>query len=200
VIAVDRGARSDQQLLQARASASRKQRELSEGHADAQDAGGSNFVSAQEIDERTATPQQEGASFRQAMSRRLELWRATRDHRPFDASSRARYDVGALINAGAARAGMFVSSDITKAAASMSTFPRITSVDQDRAKARSHAEYPNRSFPDGGGLSQSVDVVPARRDAVGTGIIPPRADAGRLRQCAPQPCSATDPLQSRPAR
>jgi membrane fusion protein, multidrug efflux system len=154
----------DQQLLQARADLASQQSsaKLSEATLTRRKSLlASNFVSMQEIDERTADLANKKAAVNsgQANVERLEaLAGYKRITVPFDGVVTARdTDVGALINAGGGSGpAMFVVSDITKLRVPQNYVPAI----KIGAKAViAMPEYPNRTFAATvEASSQSVEV------------------------------------------
>ena len=158
----------DQQLLQARADlvnqeASAKLSEVTLARRRTLIA--SNFVSMQEIDERTADLSNKSASVKasQANVERLEALAGYKKITvPFDGIVTARStDVGALINAGGGSgAPMFVISDIKKLRVYVDVPQNYVPAIRMGAKAMiSVPEYPNRTFAATvEASSQSVDV------------------------------------------
>jgi len=158
----------DQQLLQARADlvnqeASAKLSEVTLARRRTLIA--SNFVSMQEIDERTADLSNKNASVKasQANVERLEALAGYKKITvPFDGIVTARStDVGALINAGgSAGPPMFVISDIRKLRVYVDVPQNYVPAARIGAKAMiSVPEYPNRTFAATvEASSQSVDV------------------------------------------
>jgi RND family efflux transporter MFP subunit len=158
----------DQQLLQARADlvnqeASAKLSEVTLARRRTLIA--SNFVSMQEIDERTADLSNKNASVKasQANVERLEALAGYKKITvPFDGIVTARStDVGALINAGgSAGPPMFVISDIRKLRVYVDVPQNYVPATRIGAKAViSVPEYPNRTFAATvEASSQSVDV------------------------------------------
>jgi membrane fusion protein, multidrug efflux system len=158
----------DQQLLQARADLVSQQSSarLSEATLNRRKTlVASNFVSAQEIDERTADLANKLAAVNsgQANVERLEALAGYKKITvPFDGVVTARdTDVGALINAGGgAGPAMFVVSDITKLRVYVNVPQNYVPAIKIGAKAElTMPEYPNRTFPATvEASSQSVDV------------------------------------------
>jgi len=158
----------DQQLLQARADLVSQQSSaaLSEATLNRRKTlVASNFVSAQEIDERTADLNNKKAAVKsgEANVERLEALAAYKKITvPFDGVVTARdTDVGALINAGGgAGPAMFVVSDITKLRVYVNVPQNYVPAIRIGAKAAlTMPEYPNRTFPATvEASSQSVDV------------------------------------------
>ena len=159
----------DQQLLQARADLASQQASarLSEATLNRRKTlVASNFVSAQEIDERTADLSNKKAAVNsgQANVERLEALAGYKKITvPFyDGVITARdTDVGALINAGGGSGlAMFVVSDITKLRVYVSVPQNYVPSIKIGAKAvLTMPEYPNRTFPATvEASSQSVDV------------------------------------------
>jgi RND family efflux transporter MFP subunit len=158
----------DQQLLQARADlasqqASAKLSEATLGRRKTLVA--SNFVSAQEIDERTADLSNKNGSVKagQANVERLEALAGYKKITvPFDGIVTARdTDVGALINAGGGTGpAMFVVSDITKLRVYVNVPQNYVPSIKIGAKAvMTVPEYPTRTFEAVVEASaQSVDV------------------------------------------
>ena len=153
----------DQQLLQARADLASQQASarLSEATLNRRKTlVASNFVSMQEIDERTADLSNKKAAVNsgQANVERLEALAGYKKiTAPFDGVVTARdTDVGALINAGGGSGpAMFVISDISKLRVYVNVPQNYRAVDQDRRQGRDHRcrNIPNRTFAgDGGGL------------------------------------------------
>ena len=136
----------DQQLLQARADLASQQAsaKLSEATLNRRKTlVASNFVSAQEIDERTADLSNKNMAVKagQANVERLEALAGYKKITvPFDGIVTARdTDVGALINAGGGSGpAMFVISDITQAARLRQRAAELRAVDQDRRQGRDH--------------------------------------------------------------
>jgi len=159
----------DQQLLQARADLSSQQAsaKLSEATLNRRKTlVSSNFVSQQEIDERTADLANKRAAVNsgQANVDRLEaLAGYKRIVAPFDGIVTARNtDVGALINAGAStRPAMFVVSDIKKLRVYVNVPQNYVPSIRIGAKATvSLPEYAGQNFPATvESSSQSVDVA-----------------------------------------
>ena len=115
---------------------------------------------------------------------------------PFDGVVTARdTDVGALINAGGGSGpAMFVISDITKLRVYVNVPQNYVPSIKIGAKAViTMPEYPNRTFEATvEASSQSVDVSSGTtRMQLGARQFRRRVDAGRLRQCAADACSAT---------
>ncbi|MBN8986959.1 MAG: efflux RND transporter periplasmic adaptor subunit [Rhizobiales bacterium] len=158
----------DQQLLQARADLVSQQASarLSEATLNRRKTlVASNFVSAQEIDERTADLANKKAAVNsgQANVERLEALAGYKKITvPFDGIVTAREtDVGALINAGGGTGpAMFVVSDITKLRVYVNVPQSYVPAVRIGAKAvLTMPEYPNRTFAATvEASSQSVDV------------------------------------------
>jgi membrane fusion protein, multidrug efflux system len=158
----------DQQLLQARADLASQQAsaKLSEATlARRRTLIASNFVSMQEIDERTADLSNKKAAVNsgQANVERLEALAGYKKITvPFDGVVTARdTDVGALINAGGGTgAAMFVVSDITKLRVYVNVPQSFVPAIKIGAKAViTVPDYPNRTFDATvEASSQSVDV------------------------------------------
>src|SRR5437868_822892 len=158
----------DQQLLQARADLASQQAsaKLSEATLTRRKSLlASNFVSMQEIDERTADLSNKKAAVNsgQANVERLEALAGYKKITvPFDGVVTARdTDVGALINAGGgAGLAMFVVSDITKLRVSVNVPQNYVPAIKTGAKAAiTMPEYPNRTFDATvEASSQSVEV------------------------------------------
>jgi membrane fusion protein (multidrug efflux system) len=158
----------DQQLLQARADLASQQAsaKLSEATLTRRRTLiASNFVSMQEIDERTADLSNKNAAVNsgQANVERLEALAAYKKIMvPFDGVVTARdTDVGALINAGGGSgAAMFVISDITKLRVYVNVPQSFVPAIRIGAKAViTVPDYPNRTFDATvEASSQSVDV------------------------------------------
>src|SRR6478609_218759 len=158
----------DQQLLQARADLASQQASarLSEATLNRRKTlVASNFVSAQEIDERTADLSNKKAAVNsgQANVERLEALAGYKKITvPFDGVVTARdTDVGALINAGGGSGPpMFVVSDISKLRVYVNVPQNYVPLIRIGAKAViSMPEYPNRTFlATVEASSQSVDV------------------------------------------
>jgi membrane fusion protein (multidrug efflux system) len=158
----------DQQLLQARADLASQQAsaKLSEATLTRRRTLiASNFVSMQEIDERTADLSNKNAAVNsgQANVERLEALAAYKKiTAPFDGVVTARdTDVGALINAGGGTgAAMFVVSDITKLRVYVNVPQSFVPAIKIGAKAViTVPDYPNRTFDATvEASSQSVDV------------------------------------------
>lgn len=158
----------DQQLLQARADLASQQAsaKLSEATLTRRKTlVASNFVSAQEIDERTADLSNKKAAVNsgQANVERLEALAGYKKITvPFDGVVTARdTDVGALINAGGGSGpAMFVVSDITKLRVYVNVPQNYVPSIKIGAKAViTMPEYPSRTFPATvEASSQSVDV------------------------------------------
>ena len=158
----------DQQLLQARADLVSQQSSarLSEATLNRRKTlVASNFVSAQEIDERSADLANKLAAVNsgQANVERLEALAGYKKiTAPFDGVVTSRdTDVGALINAGGgAGPAMFVVSDITKLRVYVNVPQNYVPAIRIGAKAElTMPEYPNRTFPATvEASSQSVDV------------------------------------------
>ncbi len=159
----------DQQLLQARADLTSQQAsaKLSEATLTRRKSlVASNFVSAQEIDERTADLSNKKAAVNsgQANVERLEALASYKKIMvPFDGVVTARdTDVGALINAGGgAGPAMFVVSDITKLRVYVNVPQTYVPSVRIGAKAvLTMPEYPNRTFAATvEASSQSVEVA-----------------------------------------
>jgi membrane fusion protein, multidrug efflux system len=158
----------DQQLLQARADLASQEAsaKLSEATlARRKTLIASNFVSMQEIDERTADLSNKNAAVNasQANVERLEALAGYKKiTAPFDGVVTARdTDVGALINAGGGSGPpMFVVSDITKLRVYVNV-PQsyVPSIRVGAKGVITVPEYPNRTFPATvEASSQSVDV------------------------------------------
>jgi membrane fusion protein, multidrug efflux system len=158
----------DQQLLQARADLASQQASarLSEATLNRRKTlVASNFVSAQEIDERTADLSNKKAAVNsgQANVERLEALAGYKKiTAPFDGVVTARdTDVGALINAGGGSGpAMFVVSDITKLRVYVNVPQTFVPSIRIGAKAViTMPEYPNRTFAATvEASSQAVDV------------------------------------------
>jgi membrane fusion protein (multidrug efflux system) len=158
----------DQQLLQARADLASQQAsaKLSEATLTRRRSLiASNFVSMQEIDERTADLSNKNAAVNsgRANVERLEALAAYKKITvPFDGVVTARdTDVGALINAGGGTGpAMFVISDITKLRVYVNVPQSFVPAVRIGAKAViSVPDYPNRAFDATvEASSQSVDV------------------------------------------
>jgi membrane fusion protein (multidrug efflux system) len=159
----------DQQLLQARADLASQQSSarLSEATLNRRKTlVASNFVSAQEIDERTADLSNKNAAVRsgQANVERLEALAGYKKiTAPFDGVVTARdTDVGALINSGGGSGpAMFVVSDITKLRVYINVPQNYVPAIKIGAKAAIVLpEYPNRTFQATvEASSQAVDVA-----------------------------------------
>ncbi|OAF11211.1 efflux RND transporter periplasmic adaptor subunit [Bradyrhizobium neotropicale] len=159
----------DQQLLQARADLASQQASarLSEATLNRRKTlVASNFVSAQEIDERTADLSNKNAAVHsgQANVERLEALAGYKKiTAPFDGVVTARdTDVGALINAGGGSGpAMFVVSDITKLRVYVNVPQNYVPAIKIGAKATiTLPEYPNRTFQATvEASSQAVDVA-----------------------------------------
>jgi len=159
----------DQQLLQARADLISQQSsaQLSEATLNRRKTLlASNFVSMQEIDERTADLNNKKAAVKsgQANVERLEALAGYKKiTAPFDGIVTSREtDVGALINAGGgAGPAMFVVSDITKLRVYVNVPQNYVPAVKIGAKAvLTMPEYPNRKFAATvEASSQSVDVA-----------------------------------------
>ena len=158
----------DQQLLQARADLASQEAsaKLSEATLTRRKTLiASNFVSMQEIDERTADLSNKNAAVKasQANVERLEALASYKKiTAPFDGVVTARdTDVGALINAGGGSGPpMFVVSDITKLRVYVNG-PQsyVPSIRVGAKGVITVPEYPNRTFPATvEASSQSVDV------------------------------------------
>jgi membrane fusion protein (multidrug efflux system) len=158
----------DQQLLQARADLASQEAsaKLSEATLTRRKTLiASNFVSMQEIDERTADLSNKNAAVNasQANVERLEALAGYKKiTAPFDGVVTARdTDVGALINAGGGSGPpMFVVSDITKLRVYVNV-PQsyVPSIRIGARAVITVPEYPNRTFPATvEASSQSVDV------------------------------------------
>src|SRR6516165_11326869 len=158
----------DQQLLQARADLASQQASarLSEATLNRRKTLiASNFVSMQEIDERTADLSNKKAAVKagQANVERLEALAGYKQiAAPFDGTVTARdTDVGALINAGGGSGPpMFVISDISKLRVYVNVPQNYVPAIKIGAKAViTVPEYPNRTFPATVEASaQAVDV------------------------------------------
>ncbi|MDE2377153.1 efflux RND transporter periplasmic adaptor subunit [Bradyrhizobium sp.] len=158
----------DQQLLQARADLASQEAsaKLSEATLTRRKSlVASNFVSAQEIDERTADLSNKKAAVKagQANVERLEALAGYKNiTAPFDGIVTARdTDVGALINAGGGSGpAMFVVSDVTRLRVYVNVPQSYVPAIKIGAKAViSVPEYPTRTFPATvEASSQSVDV------------------------------------------
>jgi len=158
----------DQQLLQARADLASQEASarLSEATLNRRKTlVASNFVSAQEIDERTADLENKRAAVNasQANVERLEALASYKKiTAPFDGVVTSRdTDVGALINAGGGSGpAMFVVSDIAKLRVYVNVPQSFVPEIKIGAKAIiTLPEYPNRSFPATvEASSQAVDV------------------------------------------
>src|SRR3954468_8258546 len=159
----------DQQLLQARADLVSQQSSarLSEATLNRRKTLlASNFVSMQEIDERTADLANKKAAVNsgQANVERLEALAGYKNITvPFDGVVTSRdTDVGALINAGGGSGpAMFVVSDITKLRVYVNVPQNFVPSIKIGAKAIiAMPEYPNRTFPATvEASSQAVDVA-----------------------------------------
>src|SRR6201994_188035 len=159
----------DQQLLQARADLASAQAsaKLSEATLNRRKTlVASNFVSAQEIDERTADLSNKNGAVKagQANVERLEALAGYKKITvPFDGIVTARdTDVGALINGGGGTGpAMFVISDITKLRVYVNVPQNFVPSIKIGAKANlTMPEYPNRNFPATvEASSQAVDVA-----------------------------------------
>src|ERR1700712_5424656 len=159
----------DKQLLQARADLASQEAsaKLSEATLTRRRSLiASNFVSMQEIDERTADLSNKKAAVNsgQANVERLEALAGYKKITvPFDGVVTARdTDVGALINAGGgAGPAMFVVSDITKLRVYVNVPQNYVPAIKIGAKAAlTMPEYPNRNFPATlEASSQSVDIA-----------------------------------------
>ncbi|WP_128924527.1 efflux RND transporter periplasmic adaptor subunit [Bradyrhizobium guangxiense] len=159
----------DQQLLQARADLASQQASarLSEATLNRRKTlVASNFVSAQEIDERTADLSNKNAAVNsgKANVERLEALAGYKKiTAPFDGVVTARdTDVGALINAGGGSGpAMFVISDITKLRVYVNVPQNYVPAIKIGAKATiTLPEYPNRNFQATvEASSQAVDVA-----------------------------------------
>src|SRR4051794_37279677 len=159
----------DQQLLQARADLASQQAsaQLSEATLSRRRSLiASNFVSMQEIDERTADLSNKKAAVKsgQANVERLEALAGYKKITvPFDGVVTARdTDVGALINAGSgAGPAMFIVSDISKLRVYVSVPQSFVPAIRIGAKAViTVPDYPNRTFDATvEASSQSVDVA-----------------------------------------
>src|SRR6478672_9238472 len=158
----------DQQLLQARADLASQQSSATLSEATLtrrKSLLASNFVSAQEIDERSADLANKKAAVNsgQANVERLEALAGYKKISvPFDGVVTSREtDVGALINAGGgAGPAMFVVSDISKLRVYVNVPQNYVPAIRIGAKATiSMPEYPNRTFPATvEASSQAVDV------------------------------------------
>jgi len=159
----------DQQLLQARADLASQEASASLSEAKLarrKTLVASNFVSMQEIDERTADLSNKRAAVKagQANVERLEALAGYKKiSAPFDGVVTARdTDLGALINAGGGSGPpMFVISDISKLRVYVNVPQTYVPAIRMGAKAIiSVPEYPNRTFPATVETSsQSVDVA-----------------------------------------
>src|SRR5262249_49683227 len=168
VIAESEAPDLDQQLLQARADLASQEASarLSEATLTRRKSlVASNFVSAQEIDERTADLSNKKAAVKagQANVERLEALAGYKKITvPFDGIVTARdTDVGALINAGGGSGpAMFVISDVGKLRVYVNVPQSYVPAIKIGAKAIiTVPEYPNRSFPATvEASSQAVDV------------------------------------------
>jgi membrane fusion protein, multidrug efflux system len=158
----------DQQLLQARADLASQEAsaKLSEATLTRRKSLiASNFVSMQEIDERSADLSNKKAAVKsgQANVERLEALAGYKNITvPFDGVVTARdTDVGALINAGGGSGpAMFVISDISKLRVYVNVPQNYVPAIKIGARAViSMPEYPNRTFPATvEASSQSVDI------------------------------------------
>ncbi len=158
----------DQQLLQARADLTSQQAsaKLSEATLNRRKTLiASNFVSMQEIDERTADLSNKQAAVKasQANVERLEVLAGYKKiTSPFDGVVTARdTDVGALINAGGSSGlPMFVISDVSKLRLYVNVPQNyVPAIKIGASAVVSVPEYPNRTFPATvEASSQSVDV------------------------------------------
>ena len=159
----------DQQLLQARADLASQQAsaKLSEATLERRRTLiASNFVSMQEIDERTADLSNKKAAVNSAQAN-VERLEALAGYKkitvPFDGVVTARdTDVGALINAGGGSGpAMFVISDITKLRVYVNVPQNFVPAIKIGAKAIiTVPDYPNRTFDATvESSSQSVDVA-----------------------------------------
>ena len=157
----------DQQLLQARADLASQEAsaKLSEATLNRRKTLlASNFVSMQEIDERTADLSNKKAAVNvaQANVERLEALAGYKKiTAPFDGTVTARdTDVGALINAGGGGTPMFVISDTSRLRLYVNVPQNYVPEIKIGAKAVvSVPEYPNRTFPATVEASaQAVDV------------------------------------------
>ena len=173
----------DQQLLQARADLASQQAsaQLSEATLNRRKTlVASNFVSTQEIDERTADLSNKKAAVNsgQANVERLEALAGYKKITvPFDGVVTARdTDVGALINAGGgAGPAMFVISDITKLRVYVNVPQNYVPVDQDRRQGRDHdagISEPDLCRDGGGFLAVGRCLLPARRGCSSRSTIP----------------------------
>jgi membrane fusion protein, multidrug efflux system len=159
----------DQQLLQARADLASQEASASLSEATLarrKTLVASNFVSMQEIDERTADLSNKKAAVKagEANVERLEALAGYKKISvPFDGVVTARdTDVGALINAGGGSGPpMFVVSDISRLRVYVNVPQTYVPTIRIGAKAViSVPEYPNRTFPATvEASSQSVDVA-----------------------------------------
>jgi len=159
----------DQQLLQARAdlASAEASAKLSEATLNRRKTlVASNFVSAQEIDERTADLSNKNGTVKadQANVERLEALAGYKKITvPFDGIVTSRdTDVGALINAGGGTGpAMFTISDIRKLRVYVNVPQTYVPAIRIGAKATlSMPEYPNRTFPATvEASSQAVDVA-----------------------------------------
>jgi len=190
----------DQQLLQARADLASQQASarLSEATLNRRKTlVASNFVSAQEIDERTADLSNKNAAVHsgQANVERLEALAGYKKITvPFDGVVTARdTDVGALINAGGGSGpAMFVVSDITKLRVYVNVPQNYVPAIKIGAKATMvMPEYPNRTFQATvEASSQAVDV------ASGTTRMQLRLDAGTAARQASRTARMSHPRRS----
>ncbi len=185
----------DQQLMQARADllseeASAKLSEVT--LARRRTLIPSNFVSMQEIDERTANLSNKNAAVKagQANVERLEALAAYKKiTAPFDGVVTSRQtDVGALINSGGGSGpAMFVISDIKKLRVYVDVPQSYVPSIKIGAKAiLSMPDYPNRTFPASvEASSQAVNVSTGTTQMqLGLDNSERGVDAGRLCQCA----------------
>ena len=190
----------DQQLLQARADLASQEAsaKLSEATLTRRKSLiASNFVSMQEIDERSADLSNKKAAVNsgQANVERLEALAGYKKITvPFDGVVTARdTDVGALINAGGGSGPpMFVISDISKLRVYVNVPQSYVPAIRIGAKARiSMPEYPNRTFDATvEASSQSVDVSSGTtRMQLALDNPNGRIDAGRLCQRPHEPAA-----------
>ena len=192
----------DQQLLQARADLVSQQSSarLSEATLNRRKTLlASNFVSMQEIDERTADLANKKAAVNSGTAN-VERLEALAGYKkitvPFDGVVTAREtDVGALINAGGGTGpAMFVVSDITKLRVYVNVPQNYVPADQDRRQGRAHdagISEPQLCGDGGSILAIGRGLLGHDADAAGAGQFRRRTDAGRLCQCAAAACSAT---------
>ena len=192
----------DQQLLQARADLASQQAsaKLSEATLNRRKTlVASNFVSAQEIDERTADLSNKKAAVNsgQANVERLEALAGYKKITvPFDGVVTARdTDVGALINAGGGTGpAMFVVSDITKLRVYVNVPQNYVPAIKIGAKAvivDAGISEPDLCRDGRGLLAGGRCRLRHDADAARARQFRRRVDARRLCQCAHAPCSAT---------